>query len=328
MYDATRGRRCALRAPPRPMDCLASASEAAALRTRPNVTANVVFFKLHKVGGTTFASSLSHALRAAGHLIAERGAQPLATACLDHQGGRDSGKVLSVLATFRRSELLQASPHARACMLNRHPSAVSHGACKLAVSLPTYAIIVLRQPVERIISKYYFQRHTCPGWQSRKKLRANAECAAIVLPLLAWLNLSATWVARPNRETAWRRLRLPGSPESDIPCEQLRRLGGGCTPHALAAAKATVSAMDVVGVTEHMGASLALAERVLGLPAGSAKPSRHLLVNANKPSVPAAVRNEIMRHPSVQLEAALYSYASQRFARLLARAGLAGLRSS
>ena len=30
----------------------------------------------------------------------------------------------------------------------------------------------------------------------------------------------------------------------------------------------------------------------------------------------------------LQLEAALYSYASQRFARLLARAGLAGLRSS
>ena len=90
------------------MLCQSSAGEAVALRGRPNVTANVVFFKLHKVGGTTFASSLSRALRAAGHLIAERAAQPLATACVDHQGGRDSGRVLAVLATFRRTELLEA----------------------------------------------------------------------------------------------------------------------------------------------------------------------------------------------------------------------------
>ena len=131
----------------RGMRCRPSASEAVALRGRPNVTANVVFFKLHKVGGTTFASSLAHSLRAAGHLIAERAAQPLATACVDHQGGRDSGKVLAVLATFRRTELLEAAPHSRACMLNRHELAVNHGACRLAVSLPTLTAIVLRDPV-------------------------------------------------------------------------------------------------------------------------------------------------------------------------------------
>ena len=115
-----------------------------ALRGRPNITANVVFFKLHKGGGTTFASSLSSALRAAGHLIAERAAQPLATACVDHQGSRDSGKVLAVLETFRRTELLEAAPHARACMLNRHELAVKHGACRLAVSLPTVTAIALQ----------------------------------------------------------------------------------------------------------------------------------------------------------------------------------------
>ena len=133
------------------MRCRPSANEAAALRGRPNVTANVIFFKLHKVGGTTFAASFSasrtRCVRAAGHLIAERAAQPLATACVDHQGGRDSGKVLALLATFRRTELLEAAPHARACMLNRHELAVSHGACRLAVSLPTLTAIVLRDPV-------------------------------------------------------------------------------------------------------------------------------------------------------------------------------------
>ena len=252
--------------------CLASTSEEAALRARPNITFNAIFFKLHKVGGTTFASSLSRALRAAGHLIAEKASQPLATACLDHQGGRDSGKVLAVLATFRHNELLQATPHARACLLNRHhahshpwQSAITHhGACRLAVSLPTFTLIVLRHPVERIISKYFFQRHTCPGWQSRNRLGADTECAAAVLPLLQWLNLSTTWVVRDGRSAAWRPMRIPGTTEAEIPCEQLRRLGGGCTAHALAAARRTVDAIDVVGITEHMGASLALAESVLG----------------------------------------------------------------
>ena len=297
------------------MPCQPSAGEAVALRGRPNVTANVVFFKLHKVGGTTFASSLSRALRAAGHLIAERAAQPLATACVDHQGGRDSGRVLAVLATFRRTELLEAAPHSRACMLNRHALAMNHGACRLAVSLPTVTAIVLRDPVERIISKYHFQRHTCPGWQSRKKLGDKVECAAEVLPLLVWLNLSATWVTKPTGPTGARRpLWLPGTSELEIPCEQLRRLGGGCTDHALAAAKRTVDAIDVVGVTEHMSATLTLAERVLGLPAGSASPTAHLRVNPKKPIVPAAVRREIISHWAVRLETHLYAYAMKRCA--------------
>lgn len=305
------------------MRCKPSVAEAVALRRRPNVTANVVFFKLHKVGGTTFASSLSHALRAAGHLVAESAAQALATACVDHQGGRDSGKVLAVLATFRRSEILKAAPHSRACMLNRHELAVNHGACRLAVSLPTYMAIVLRHPVERIISKYHFQRHTCPGWQTRKKLGDGAECAAGVLPLLAWLNVSATWVAKGGPTGARRPFWLQGTTDLEIPCEQLSRLGGGCTPRTLAAAKRTIDAIDVVGVTDHMGATLALAESVLGLPAGSVGPMTHLRVNSNKPRVSQAVRREIMSHRAVQLEADLYSYAMQRFVRLLEQAGLA-----
>ena len=100
----------------------------------------------------------------------------------------------------------------------------------------------------------------------------------------------------------------------EIPCEQLRRLGGGCTDHALAAAKRTVDAIDVVGVTEHMSATLTLAERVLGLPAGSASPTAHLRVNPKKPIVPAAVRREIISHWAVRLETHLYAYAMKRCA--------------
>ena len=177
--------------------------------------------------------------------------------------------------------------------------------------------------MERIISKYHFQRHTCPGWQSRKKLGDRAECAAAVLPLLAWLNLSATWVTKRGPMGARRPLWLPGTSKLEIPCEQLSRLGGGCTPRTLAAAKRTIDAIDVVGVTEHMDAALALAESILGLVAGSASPTAHLRVNSKKPSVSSAVRREILSHRAVQLEVDLYAYARRRFVHLLGRAGLA-----
>ena len=180
--------------------------------------------------------------------------------------------------------------------------------------------------MERIISKYHFQRHTCPGWQSRKKLGDRAECAAAVLPLLAWLNLSATWVTKRGPMGARRPLWLPGTSKLEIPCEQLCRLGGGCTPRTLAAAKRTIDAIDVVGVTEHMDAALALAESTLGLVAGSASPTAHLRVNSKKPSVSSAVRREILSHRAVQLEVDLYAYAMRRFVHLLGRAGVAHLR--
>ena len=177
--------------------------------------------------------------------------------------------------------------------------------------------------MERIISKYHFQRHTCTGWQSRKKLGDRAECAAAVLPLLAWLNLSATWVTKRGPMGARRPLWLPGTSKLEIPCEQLCRLGGGCTPRTLAAAKRTIDAIDVVGVTEHMDAALALAESTLGLVAGSASPTAHLRVNSKKPSVSSAVRREILSHRAVQLEVDLYAYAMRRFVHLLGRAGVA-----
>ena len=308
------------------MPCRATPTETALLASRPNVTSNVVFFKLHKVGGTTFASSLWRALHSRGHVLANRSQQPVATACLDHQGGDASGKVLAVLVTFRR--LLGASQRTRACMINQHGLATHHGACRLAVGLPTHTAIVLRHPVERIISKYYFQKRTCPKWKVRKLRGDGVQCAATVLPLLTWLNGSSTWVEPSGNAVApWRAARgaSPGGRADShwqIPCEQLWRLGGDCSLRALTAAKHTLDAIDVVGVTEHMRATLALAEGVLGLDVGSARPTQRELANADKREVSPAVRRAIARLPVVQLEARLYAHALQRFVGLLESTGL------
>ena len=84
---------------------------------------------------------------------------------------------------------------------------------------------------------------------------------------------------------------------------------------SLAQAKATLDAIDVVGITERMEASLVLFSRVWRLPLAAIGQSYTSLLTTPTPhTVNQSEREAIAHHPAVVVEQQLYEYAHARFA--------------
>ena len=274
----------------------------------------MVYFKLHKVGGTTFSEALGRGLALSGGV---RGA-----VCRDH---RDS---LPLLKMWRRSALSATMGRDEATMATL---GCNNSSCALVPALPLRTAIVLRHPVERIVSKYYFHRARCESFETTTYYREtrNWTCGANKLPLLTWLNRSAYYVVEqrgPDGAREWAPARGVAGDEMVIKCEQLMLLGGGCDADGLRRAMAALDAIDVVGVTEHLRGALVLAEHALGLARGSMALGGNdsYLVNngEHKRGVEPEVRAQIMRHPQVRREAALYHRALERFVAKLEQHGI------
>ena len=85
---------------------------------------------------------------------------------------------------------------------------------------------------------------------------------------------------------------------------------------SLAQAKATLDAIDVIGITEHMEASLVLFSKVWKLPLAAVGRSYTSLLTTPTPHpVNQTEREVIARHPAVVVEQQLYEYALARFTR-------------
>ena len=278
----------------------AHSNHSAALNT------NVVYFKLHKVGGTTFSFALGRGLDLSGGV---RG-----TVCIGHND------TLPLLRMWRERGLSVTQGRDEATM----KMLACNSPCMLVPSLPLRTAIVLRHPVERIISKYFFHQAVCESFTTKAQ---GWSCGANKLPLLKWVNLSAYFVVEqlePDGVKEW----VPARTGDDmvIKCEQLMVLGGGCDEHHLTRAMAVLDAIDVVGVTEHLLGALVLAEHTFGLVPGSmalkSSSDSHLVNDEHKRNVEPEVRAMIMRHPQVRLEAALYRRALERFVVKLEQHGI------
>lgn len=202
---------------------------------------NVVFFKLHKVGGSTFEAALRRSLEKSGGI---RGA-----ACLNHNDSLPLLRALLASMLHSRGGSIEqdAAPVTPLHLHNslRAASIQPGSVCQLHAALPVRTAVLMRQPVERIISKYYYHREACPSFKMTRKLGMHGwQCGASVLPLWEWLNRSAYYVRRSADSGQWDV--LESGHKGLIECEQLMLLGGGRTATALARGKATLDAMDVV----------------------------------------------------------------------------------
>lgn len=106
---------------------------------------------------------------------------------------------------------------------------------------------VIRRPVDRVISKYYFLRTYC---QEKAARMGKAGCAALELDLLPWLYAGAdgTDLGGLVRGSDWKASH-----------EILGYLGDGNHSEAsLEVAKHTLDAIDVVGITERMDETMVL----------------------------------------------------------------------
>ncbi len=105
---------------------------------------------------------------------------------------------------------------------------------------------ILRDPLERIRSKYYFQRS---GWCVRK---FGKECAAAQLTFFDWMNYT--------RNATAPKLKRAGSSDPKACCEYVDVLGGG----DLAAALGALELFDVVAIAERMRDSVSEIKGAVG----------------------------------------------------------------
>ena len=141
-------------------------------RTGDPLAVNIIFFKLHKerwpsgyslkpladfitqspsvrsacwqVGGTTYADVLHRAIVQSGGTSG--------AVCILHNN------TLPLLPAFRRADVLSSDPWKRSTLLQQT-------VCPLVPSLPLITTVLMRHPVERVISKYFFHRATCSNWR-------------------------------------------------------------------------------------------------------------------------------------------------------------------
>ena len=194
-----------------------------------------LYLKTHKVGGTSVAQMLAHALLEqrvapcdarwiANVTRAGLAAQPCA-ACLWHEALKEIGLWARTLGAIN-------VPLARHC-------------APLAHVLPVPSVrtaIVLRDPVERAWAHYHYV--SANGW-CRRQARAlgRRACAADELGFLDWVRLT---------DPAIRARNLSRSRKGHITGEATLVLGGSGDEAGLKAATRALRALTVVGITERM----------------------------------------------------------------------------
>ena len=267
---------------------------------------HLVHFKLHKVGG----SSMSEALSAAKWVNQSALPNP-AIHCLGHATS------LGLMDLFRSLPVLEAPKEQRIHALRQLDD--PRGAlvrCPLPDDgRPLLTVVVLRDPVERLVSKYYYEQ----GIPMCIHVRNSSQpCAADVLPLTEWARLNSMHARWDSAAASWTAVDQHGG----IACEPLEVLGGkGCSEAGLQTARRIMKAIDVVAITELMDVSARLIERKLGLVEKSLVIA-HGNSNEDKPNVTRKTRETLAQLPSVQLERKLYEEAQSRFRFELRAAGL------
>lgn len=290
--------------------------------------ASYIFYKFHKVGSSTVASTLRLALMATSgdpytgclHRADLTRKEPLEASryeycslCANHDNS------LPLLAAFKPAEVL-ASPAATrlAAMFAAPPgAAVMDSTCPFRPSMRNhlYTGTVIRNPVDRVISKYYFIRTYCAEEAIKLGLRG---CAAVELDLVSWLFADPTDLRERKLlyKTPWK-----------VSHEVLGYLGsyagaepsGATSASSLEEAKRTLDAVGVVGITERMDESLVLFSEGWRLPLPAVQSAyTSLLQNPTKRPINESTRAAILSHPGVARETELYRHALRRFEREVA----------
>ena len=306
---------------------------------------NVVFFKLHKVGGTSFRAAFVQALlkqptryqwssadvEMDSDLLGrgEGSSSDAPMVCAAHQSS------LPLLRLFRQPTVLAAASPARVAMMHHLAGSARESdieKCPLPNGLALRTVILLRSPMERVISKYFYEQVWCPTQLSElagaQPPGSEISCAANELSLLDWYTTASLLVQRTRSpRAAWEPVQTVHTNytrDLDIKCEPLFTLGGGeaCDDATLTAATATLGQIDVVGITESMDASMQLTERVFGLEPGSmlAAAAQHSALysrnnSAHKEAVPTDTYEALAALPEMRVERRLYERAVRRFRR-------------
>ena len=279
-----------------------------------------VFFKFHKVGsstvggtmrlaiisstGNTFASCLRHS-KLVTKTETERARYQLCSLCAKHDNS------LVLLPHFRVPSVLDAPPSTRlATLFASSPAAAKtlDEFCPMRASIRNRLLTgtVIRRPVDRVISKYYFLRTYC---EEKAKRVGKVGCAAMELDLVPWLyggQQGGVSLQGLVRGSDWK-----------VAYEILGYLGDGNYSEAsVRAARRTLDAIDVVGITERMDETMVLFSERWELPLSAvAQAYVSLLVNPTKRNVSAAMRAAVAAHPAVAAETRLYEHALSRFER-------------
>ena len=292
------------------------------LATAPTGT-SYIFFKFHKVGSSTVAATLDMTL------VGTSG-DPY-TACPDHayltlkdplKASRyrycslcaTHNNTLPLLAAFKPAAVLAspATTQLAAIFATTPGAAVMDSTCPFRPSMRNrlYTGTVIRNPVDRVISKYFFLRTYCA--QEARKLGLRG-CSAFELDIVRWL------FADP--EALKERKLLHMSPWQ-ISHEVLGYLssGGATSASSLKEAERALDAMTVVGITERMDETMVLFSEGWRLPLPAVRSAyTSLLQNPNKLPINESTRAAILAHPGVALETRLYRHAYRRFERDVVR---------
>lgn len=261
-----------------------------------------LFFKTHKVGGTTLTHTLLNALvMQSGNPNVSCDFTP-STECYFCGQHKSS---LPTLSVFKQPDVLAANASYKMAAMRSKPeyAARVEAYCPMRGIGDLYTAAVIRNPVERVISKYYFS----PTWcDARAALGGYAQCDASALNITDWLYASQVYLAKRN---------LFGLSRWEISHEVLGHMGAPeLSARSLDAAKRTFDAMAVVCITERMDECVVLLSEKWHLPLRFMRDAYvSCLRNPNKANVSARTRSNISVHPGVALETELYQYAAARF---------------
>ena len=171
---------------------------------------HLIHFKLHKVGG----SSVSAALACANYVNRSDLPDP-AIACLVHAVS------LPMMELFRQPSVLGSPNEQRVHAMKQLPD--PRGAlnkCPLPDDgRPLLTVAVLRDPVERLISKYYYEKTIRECTETRNSTK---PCAADVLSLLEWATASSMRAKWDTATSSW----TAAGTNYAIACEPISLLGG------------------------------------------------------------------------------------------------------
>lgn len=192
---------------------------------------SILFVKFHKVAGTTITTHLAK-------LCKMFPAGVTCKKCGSHQCSLPLAKTLRSFAmmpanqTTRRRLFYESLAEEVPWLLN-------------GATLKIFTI--LRDPAERLRSKYYFQRGSkdAPGWCVRKY---GDLCAAGQLTFLEWMKYRNG------------KLKKAGGKDIDACCETVDVLGGG----NLTVGLSVLQLFDVVGITERMHGTISEINLAMG----------------------------------------------------------------
>jgi len=215
----------------------------------------VLFVKFHKVGGTTFMRLINRAFNTTTELCANScGAEcprgETTSLCTGHASLKATSRVLRNAWSLQHAASLPAEER----RARQHAALLKSGAkwlrpCRggAAPHVGLRTATLLRDPAERLRSKYYFQRNT-----SRCSRNLGDLCAATRMTFLEWMTAREKHGADDKVGT-----------DLQACCEYVTRLGGGSVDLAV---RTLQSQFDVVGVTERYEEAVLMLGDALELP--------------------------------------------------------------